>query len=431
MKNKIILSVHGFVHNTFDSLKNRNFRLYFIGQLISVSGTFMQAVAQAWLVLKISHSGVALGLITALQFLPILVFGPWGGVIADRFNKRKLLFVTQFVFGIQALLLGILVLGGSVQLWMVGVLAFAYGIVNTIDNPTRQTFVPEMVGENRLSNAVSLYSSLVNMARVLGPILAGVLIATIGLGLCFILNGISYAAIILLLIMMNTKELHTAKTVSHMKGRLSEGFRYIIATPILRNTLLMMAIIGTLTYEFQVSLPMIAEFTFHGDAGTYAFLTAAQGIGSIAGGIVLAGKKKVASRMLVITALLFGITTVISAVMPTLSLTLLVILFVGFFSIYFLSLGNTILQLESVPEMRGRVMSYWTMAFLGSTAIGGPIIGWIGQQIGPRWGLGVGGFAAIIAAVFGFLTITKMKATSSPEISTAADLAADEDKRVL
>ena len=420
-----------FLHDTFSSLKIRNYRLYFTGQAISVSGTFMQAVAQAWLVLKITNSGTALGLVTALQFLPVLLLGPWGGVIADRYNKRKLLFVTQTVFSLQAIILGILVIIGLVQLWMVAVLAFIYGLVNVVDSPTRQTFVPEMVGNENVRNAVTLYSSLVNLARVIGPVIAAVLIATVGLGMCFIVNGLSYSAIIILLYIMDTGQLLITEKAIRKSGQMIEGLRYILSTPVLRITLLMMAFIGTFTYEFQVSLPLLAEFTFHGDAGTYAFLMSSQGVGSIIGGIILAGQKRVSVRSLTISAFLFGASTLLASFMPGLILSAIIIFVVGFFSINVLSLGNTILQLGSTPQMRGRVMAYWAMAFLGSTAIGGPIIGWVGENIGPRWGLGIGGVAAIIASVIGIVAIRDLKGEVTGEESVRAEIAESEERRVL
>ncbi len=420
-----------FFHNTFSSLKVKNFRLYFIGQTISVSGTFMQAVAQAWLVLKLTNSGAALGLVTALQYLPMLVLGPWGGVITDRFSKRKILFVTQSIFGVQALVLGLLVVTGLIQLWMVAVLALIFGLVSLVDTPTNQTFVTEMVGPEKLKNAVTLYSTLVNLARVLGPILAALFIAKVGIGFCFIINGLSYIVIIYLLAKINSLELHLPEPIKKVKGQMIDGLKYVINTKILRNTLIMMAIIGTLTYEFQVSLPLVAEFTFHGTASTYAILMSAQGIGSILGGILLAGQKKASTKILIFAAFLFGIFTCITAVMPSLILASTFIFIVGLFSILFLTVGNTILQLESDPQMRGRVMAYWSMAFLGSTAIGGPIIGWIGQYWSPRWSLGVGGIAAIVASLIGYLTVSEIKKEPTEEIINVAELTTDEDRRVM
>ena len=399
-------SFRQYGNDTFSSLRVRNYRLYYIGQVISTSGTFMQSLAQAWLVLQLTHSGTALGIVTALQYLPVLFLGPYGGVIADRFSKRKLLYLTQTTFGLLALILGFLVATGWVRLWMVDVLAFGYGLVSAVDNPTRQSFVVEMVGKDQLRNAVTLYSSLVNLARVLGPTLAGILIATVALAPCFILNGLSYGAVVIMLFMMHADELRTPAPVVRAKGQLVAGFRYVMATPILRNVLLMMAIIGTLTFEFQVSLPLIAQFTFHGNAESYAALSAAMGLGAVVGGLSTAGQKKISIRTLVLVAFFFGSTILLAAMMPSLTLAMLALVLVGFFSIYFTSLGNSILQLESAPQMRGRVMAFWSIAFLGSTTIGGPVIGWIGEWQ-PRLGLAIGGLAAICAAVLGAVALRR------------------------
>lgn len=264
-------------YETFSSLYVRNYRLYYIGQIISTSGTFMQTVAQAWLVLKLTNSGTALGITSALQYVPILILGPYGGVIADRISKRKILYFTQSISGILALILGVLVVTGLVTVWMVYILAFSLGMVNVFDNPTRQTFYIELVGPDNLRNAVTLYSTLVNLARIIGPAIAAALIAAFGLAPCFIINGISYAAVVIMLSMMRANELLVTPPVPRAKGQIREGFKYVISTPVLGSTLLVMAIIGTLTYEFQVSLPLIAEFTFHGNASSYALLTASMG----------------------------------------------------------------------------------------------------------------------------------------------------------
>jgi len=295
-----------FSQETFSSLHVRNYRLYYIGQIISTSGTFMQQVAQAWLVLKLTNSGPALGLATALQYLPILFLGPYGGVIADRFPKRKILYFTQSTSGVLALILGTLVATGLVRVWMVYILAFCLGMVNVFDNPTRQTFYIELVGSDNLRNAVTLYSTLVNLARIIGPAIAGALIAAVGLAPCFIINGVSYVAVVIMLSMMHANELNVTPPVPRAKGQLQEGFKYVVSTPILGSTLLMMAIIGTLTFEFQVSLPLIAQFTFNGDASSYAFLTASMGAGAAVGGIFFASRKGITPYKLVSASLLFG-----------------------------------------------------------------------------------------------------------------------------
>ncbi|MBI2053705.1 MAG: MFS transporter [Candidatus Sungbacteria bacterium] len=392
-----------FGSRTFSSLRVWNYRLYFFGQALSLCGTWMQTIAQSWLVLKLTGSGTALGLITALQFLPILFFGPWGGVIADRYPKRKILYVTQTASGILALILGILVATDTVELWMVGVLALLLGLVNAVDNPTRQTFVTEMVTKEHFANAVSLNSMQVNLARAVGPAVGGVLIATVGLAWCFGINAVSYIAVLAVLFMMRQDELLMVPPVERKKGQLKEGIRYIMRSPMLRDTLIMLGIIGTLTYEFIVILPLFAKFTFGGDAGSYAALNSAMGIGSVFGGLFVAQKRKRSSRMLVNASVLLGSAMLLVALAPTFPMAIAGMVLVGIFSINFLSTGNVLLQMESAPEMRGRVMAFWAVAFLGSTPIGGPIIGWIGEYIGPRWGLATGGFAALAAAWFGFV----------------------------
>jgi MFS family permease len=394
---------------TFSSLYVRNYRLYYIGQIISTSGTFMQSVAQAWLVLKLTNSGTALGITAALQYVPILVLGPYGGVIADRFSKRKILYFTQSISGILALALGVLVATNLVQVWMVYILAFSLGMVNVFDNPTRQTFYIELVGADNLRNAVTLYSTLVNLARVIGPALAAVTIAVFGLAPCFILNGISYVAVVIMLGMMNADELIITPPVPRAKGQIQEGFKYVISTPIIGSILLMMALIGTLTYEFQVSLPLIAQFTFNGDASSYAWLTGTMGFGAAIGGIFFAGRKGVQPFKVVTAALLFGLAVLIAAFMPNLMLTGAMLVLVGISSINFSSLGNSMLQLESSPQMRGRVMSFWSIAFLGSTTIGGPIVGWFAEIAGARWGLALGGLAALVAAMLGAVTLRNIQ----------------------
>jgi MFS family permease len=394
-------------HDTFSSLYVRNYRLYYIGQIISTSGTFMQSIAQAWLVLQLTHSGAALGIATALQYLPILFLGPYGGVVADRFSKRKILYLTQSLSGMLALVLGVLVATGLVRLWMVYGLALCLGLVTAFDNPTRQTFIIELVGPDHLRNAVTLYSTLVNLARIIGPAIAAGLIAAFGLAPCFIINGISYGAVVIMLAMMRAGDLLTTPPAPRAGGQMREGFRYVASVPVLGFTLLMMAIIGTLSYEFQVSLPLLAENTFKGDAGSYAFLSASMGVGAALGGILFAGRQGAQPRQLAGAALLFGLAILAAAIMPGLPLAGLAMVAVGMSSINFSSLGNTVLQLESSPQMRGRVMAFWSMAFLGSTTIGGPIVGWFSQAAGARWGLALGGLAALAAAALGAATLRR------------------------
>ena len=393
---------------TFRSLSIRNYRLYFIGQAISVCGMWMQTIGQDWLVLKLTNSGTQLGVVSAFQFLPVLFLAPFGGVIADRFSKRRILYFTQSIAGFLALALGALVITNQIQIWMIYLLALGLGVINSLDNPSRQTFVSEMVGEEYLTNAISLNSTEINLARVVGPTIAGVIIAAFGLAPCFLFNGFSYIAVIIALAMMKKEDLQQVKYAARAKGQLKDSFRYVKNSPVLLYTLLMMAIIGTFTYEFSVTLPLLARFTFHGGAGTYSILMAAVGGGAVIGGLFAASRRKATSKMMVISALLFGVSITLLAIMPNAIFAVVALFLAGVTSISFTSSANTILQLKTAPEMRGRVMSFWAMAFLGSTPIGGPIIGWIGQYIGPRYAVLVGGLAAIVAAGVGALTLLRV-----------------------
>lgn len=399
-----MIRVKEYIHSSFDVLKVRTYRLYFTGQSLSLVGTWMQTVGQAILVVQLTRSGTQLGLVVAAQFLPILLFAPWGGLIADRFPKRTILLITQSCAGVLAFILGGLVLLHLIQLWMVYVLAICLGIVNSVDNPTRNSFIFEMVGPEYISNAVSLNTTAVNLARIVGPAVAGVFIATIGLALCFIINGISFLAVIVVLLMMDTQTLLVKPAVKKMKGQIMEGLRYVNGNPVLKNTLIMMSIIGTLSYEFQVSLPLFAQFTFN-NLNYYAWLTSAMGVGAIIGGLFTIKKSRVEAGTLINICLLFGISMIVSAIMPNIISAIIAFIFVGALSIAVITFGNVTLQMESVPEMRGRVLSFWTVAFLGSTPIGGPIIGWISEHAGARWGVAVGGLAAIVGASIGLRSL--------------------------
>ncbi len=424
-------ALQDFSDRTFSSLKIRNFRLYFIGQVISCIGSFMQSIAQPWLVLQLTDSGTAIGLVFALQYLPVLLLAPWGGLIADRFPKRKLIFLTQAALGLLALGLGVLVALGNVQLWMVYAFALLFGLVTTVDTPARQAFIVEMVGKGELKNAVTLNNGQLNLARVIGPAVAGVLISTVGLMTCFVLNGISFGAVLLVLMMMDARELSPAPPVSRAKGQVTESFRYVLSSPVLRNTLIMVAIVGTLTYEYGVSLPMVAQFTFGGGAGAYAELSSALGLGAIIGGLFIAGQKMTSPSALAAASLLFGMSMMLASAAPGLPLMVLALVVVGAFSIYFITLGTTILQLESKPGMSGRVLAFWSMAYLGSTTIGAPAIGWVGETFGPRWGLAVGGVAAIVAAGIGYITLRqKIDIRIDGDEAAVAEEEAEGDRRM-
>jgi MFS family permease len=410
--------------DTFRALSVPNFRRFYAGQLVSVSGTWMQTVAQGWLVLKLTGSGVALGLVIAAQFLPMLVLGPWTGLVADRAAKRRLLLLTQSTAGVLALILGVLTLSGAVQLWMVYVLALGLGLVTAFDMPVRQTFVVEMVGPDLLANAVTLNSVLMNAGRLVGPALGGVLIAAVGIGWCFVLNALSYLAVLGAVASMNTSALNTVAPASRAKGQVREGFRYVWARPELRTPLLIMAVLGTLSYEFQVSLPLLAKFTFDAGAPGYGLLMSAMSLGAIVGGLAVAAVNNATHRKLGFAALALGSSTLVASALPSLGATLVMLPIVGASSIAFISMGNALLQLSSAPEMRGRVIALYGVAFLGSTPVGGPIIGWVGQTFGARWSLAVGGLAAVTVALAAWPSLRRAneatRASSSPAPATPA-----------
>jgi MFS family permease len=380
---------------TFRSMSVRNYRLYFAGQLISTTGTWMQSIAQAWLVLQITGSGVALGVTVALQFTPVLLVGAWGGLVADRVDKRRLLVGTQAAAGLLALVLGAVTVLGVVQLWMIFVLALGLGAVNAVDNPARRAFVVEMVGTEHVSNAVSLSSAMFMAARVIGPAIAGLVIAGLGVSWCFFANGVSYSAAVLAFVAMRENEFFAVEPVPKRKGQLREGLRYAWSTPALRLVLVLTAVIGTLAFNFQVVLPLLAKETFSGGAETLGVLYAFMSIGSVIGALVSAHEAQATRRFVLGAALAFGTALVLAAFAPTLGLELLVLVPVGAAGIAFTAMSNGVLQTECAPEMRGRVAALFTVAFLGSTPIGGPIIGWVSQQLGPRAGLWVGGVATL------------------------------------
>lgn len=384
---------------TFKALSVRNFRLYFIGQLISLSGTWMQAMAQAWLVLKLTGSGVDLGFVVALQFLPMLVAGSWGGLIVDRTSKRNLLFVTQAVAAVLAGVLGLLTLTGHVQLWQILVMAFLLGVVNLFDNPARQAFVQEMVGRDLLSNAVSLNSVLVNLGRVIGPATAGAVIALLGIPACFFINAGTFVAVIVALAMMRTAELTPIRTVARAKGQLRQGFRYAFGDETIRDVLLAVVTVGIFAFNFTVSLPLLVRITFHGSAGAYGALLAAMGGGAVLGGLVIAHRSRPSIPLLAGLCLSFGLVMVAVASSPSLVVATLLAIPMGAASITFISTANATLQLTSKEEMRGRVMALFAIGFLGSTPIGAPLIGWICTATSPRTGIMVGGLATVAAGI--------------------------------
>jgi len=385
---------------TFAALSVRNFRLYFIGQLISVSGTWMQSVAQGWLVLQLTGSSVGLGVAIALQYVPMLLFGTYGGLIADRHGKRRILYATQGAAGLLALALGVLVTTGHVTVVTVYILATGLGVVNLFDVPARQAFVQEMVGRDLIANAVSLNSVLMNAGRLIGPTIAAAFIAVLGTAACFYANAASYLAVLLALCLMDGREFRPLQTVKRQKGQMRSGLRYVWATPLLRDVVLAVAVMGTFAFNFTTTLPLFSRITFHQTtAAHYGVLMGAMGLGAVAGGLFVAHRSRPTATMLAVLGLGFGVFMTLVALSPTLLLAEIALVPTGACSIAFMSTGNAILQTNSAPEMRGRVMSLYGIAFLGTTPIGAPLIGLIIAWSNPRVGLLVGSLLTIATGV--------------------------------
>jgi MFS family permease len=404
---------------TFAALSVPNYRRYYAGQSISLAGTWMQMTAQSWLVYSLSHSATVLGVIVAVQTLPVLLLGPYGGVVADRVDKRKLTIALQTAMGVQALILGLLTVTGVVKVWEIAVLAAVLGVNNAFENPARQSFMVELVGPEHLRNAVSLNSVLVNVARSIGPAIGGVLIETVGTGECFLINAASFIAVVYSLTSMDTAAISPTAPARRARGQLREGLRYVRSTPGLFVPLVMMALAGCLTYEFQVSLPVMAKSGLHGGAAAFGFMTASMGIGAVFGGLFVAARGRTGLRPLVLAASVFTMGMTFATVAPNLALELIALALVGVANISFMATGNSTLQLTADPEMRGRVMSLWFVAFQGSTPIGGPIVGAAMGLFGARAGLGLGAVTIGIVAIGGLIAVRRMRPGAGSEAQGA------------
>jgi MFS family permease len=400
-----------YARRSFNSLAIPNYRRYFAGQLISLSGNWMQIVAEMWLILTLTGSAMAVGLTTALQFLPMLLFAAWGGLLADRFSKRRVLYITQALMIVPALALWGLTASGSVEPWMVFALVFARGTVNSVDNPTRQSFVTEMVGSERVVNAVGLNSALIHAARIFGPAGAGVIIATLGVAPCFLVNAFTFAAMIVALRSMDARRLDPAPRVPRRRGALREALRHVLATPALAVPLAMMAVVGTLGFNFQVILPVMAELTFEGGAPAYTTLAIAMAIGALAGSLYTGARRSVTHRYLIGAVLAFGVLAAAAAAAPTLLVEAIVLVPLGAASVAFAAGANASVQLAAAPAMRGRVMALYSMVFLGSTPIGGPIAGWLSEVASPRAALVMTAVAATIAGLGAMLFLRRTQGT--------------------
>jgi MFS family permease len=412
--------VSAAVRRSFDSLSVPNYRRYFSGQIVSVSGNWMQMVAEVWLMLSLTGSGVAVGMTTALQFLPILLFGAWGGVLADRFDKRRLLMVTQALMALPALALFAIVSVGAVEPWMVLALVFVRGTFNAVDNPTRQAFPIEMVGPARLVNAVSLNSVLIHASRLFGPAIAALVIALAGVGPCFALNVFTFAAMVFALWRMDPAQLHAPQPVPRERGAVRAGLRYVRRTPALAVPLALMALVGTFGLNFQVTLPLLARFSFNGGPSTYAALVAAMGVGSVIGALLTGAHGRTDARLIAGAALAFGLLALLAAAMPSIALEIPVLAALGAAAVTFAAAINSSLQLAVEPAMRGRVMALYSIVFLGSTPIGGPLAGWLSQAYDPRVALLLAGIAGLSAAWAARVSLARIGRTRTREEAVAA-----------
>jgi MFS family permease len=412
---------------TFGSLAYRNFRLFFVGQTISQVGTWLTQVALALFVLELTDDGVAVGLLVAFQFLPVLLIGPWAGLVADRSDKRRLLLVTQTCAMGQSFLLTALAAMGDPPIAALYGAALLGGLATALDNPARRSFVVEMVPEERVQNAVSLNTALMTGSRIFGPAIAGLLVSTVGYTWCFLLDSVSYLAVLTSLYRMRTEELRPAPPASRAKGQVRAGLRYVWTTPALRISLIMMAVVGTLAFNFSVVLPLFVTRSLDGTPAEFTLLFSALSAGSMAGALWSARRSAIRMRHIVWASGLYGVAMLLLAVMPGLGWAFPAAVFVGVSSVAFMTTSTTLLQLRADPSMRGRVLALQAMVFLGSTPIGGPVLGLICERYGARAGLAVGGAACLAAAAYGAaagrrLIIRGQRHRENQVVTSGADL---------
>jgi len=390
----------------------RNYRLFAAGQVVSLSGTWAQRVAQSWLVLELSgDSGLALGVATALQFLPVVLFGLYGGVLADRYDKRRLLVGSQAAMGILALLLAVLDLSGVVALWHVFALAFALGLASAVDTPVRQAFLVEMVGPDDLPNAIGLNSATFNSARLVGPALAGVAIAAVGTGWVFLVNALSYVAVLACLRAMRTADLHPTARLVRAKGQLREGLSYVRTRPDLLVPMALVFMVGTFGLNFQITLALVVKEVFGYGAGAYGLLTSMLAVGSLLGALLSARRAgPPRQRTLFAAVLAFGMLEVLVGVAPTYEVMALLLVPTGIAVLTFTTTANAIVQLGTAAQMRGRVMALYILVFLGGTPIGGPLIGALAEAFGPRSSIVVGGAVTALAGLVAAAVMTRQRA---------------------
>ncbi|HEY3941224.1 MAG TPA: MFS transporter [Acidimicrobiales bacterium] len=391
------------ISTAFSSLKIRNYRRYFAGQVLSLCGTWAQTIGLGWLVLRLSHnSGVAVGLATALQFVPVLLFGLWAGLLADRFDKRRFIIGTQVSLASIAALLAVVDLTGVVTLWMVYVFAFVFGMATAADTPARLSFVVEMVGPRDLPNALGLNSAVVNAGRIIGPAIAGIVIAAGGTGFCFVVNAVSYVGTIAAVSSMRRGDLRQPSPVVRGRGQVRAGVRYTWRMPLLRSNILLLGLVSVVAFNFPVILPLLAKLTFRGDASTYSLMASAMGIGALVSALVIASIRRPHGRRLAIAVLGLGLAMCLGAMAPTLTTFLLLMPLIGAGQVVAASTSNAMIQLDSDPAMRGRVTAIFSLASQGLTPAGSLLCGVVAQAAGARWGMAMGGIGALLAVgIFG------------------------------
>jgi MFS family permease len=412
--------------STFRSLEVRNFRLFFTGQLISQVGNWLTSIALILLVLHRTNSGIAVGLLTAAQFGPILVLGAWAGLVADRSNKRTLLLVTQSLEMVQSFGLAALAFWPGAPLWSFYAVALGGGLMLAFDNPTRRSFVSEMVPEANLQNAVSLNAALMTSSRIVGPALAGLLSVTVGFGWCFAIDGFSYVAVIGSLLMMRTAELRSPPATDRAVAQVRAGFRYVRRTPDLWIPLVMLAVIGTLTFNFAVVLPLMIERTLGGTDATYTAVYSVLSVGSLLGALAAAHRRRVEVRTIARAAMVFGIAMLLFSTAPGVMAAYPLALLVGFASVWFMTASTAMMQLRSDPRMRGRVLALQAIVLIGSTPVGGPLLGFVCDALGARAGIVIGGIAAVGAAAWGMIAAGRVQVTPvTPDAAETVVVAAE------
>ena len=377
--------------------------------MISNTGSWMQRVAQDWLVLDLTHgSGAALGITTGLQFLPLLLFSLWGGMVADRYSKRLILMITQASAGALALILGLLALTGTVQIWHVYALAFALGMVTVVDNPTRQSFAAEMVGRGGMPNAIALNSAVFNLARIAGPAVAGLVISAAGVPVAFLVNAASYGAVLISLKLMRPDELHAVQRLPRAKGQLREAMIYVKQRPTLWMPMVLIFFVSTFGMNFQVTNALMSRQVFHTGAGAFGFASAVFAAGALGGALLAARRGRPTMALLLVTSLAFSLLEIVTAVMPAFWMFLILLVPTGLTLLTFTTAANSATQLGTTPDMRGRVMGLYMLVFLGGTPLGSPLAGWIAEVFGPRTSMAAGGLIAVVAtAVIGFMLVRR------------------------